>query len=222
MKGRTALVTGASRGIGAAIADVLRREGARVLAPPRTELDLSSEASLENFLAALREPVDILVNNAGVNRLGALDEIGRDDMREVLQVNLGAPLRLIRGLSGGMKERRYGRIVNLSSVWGSVSRLRRVTYSASKAGLDGLTRAVALELAPYGILVNSVAPGYVDTELTRQNNSAAEIAAIARQIPLGRLGSPEEIAEVVAFLCSSRNSYLTGQVIVTDGGYLCQ
>jgi 3-oxoacyl-[acyl-carrier protein] reductase len=193
-----------------------------VLAPPRSELDLSSGTSIEAFLAGLQEPVEILVNNAGVNRLGALEEIGRDDFREVLQVNLEAPLRLIRGLAGGMKERRYGRIVNLSSVWGSVSRVRRVTYSASKAGLNGLTRAVALELAPYGILVNSVAPGYVDTELTRQNNSAEEIAAIARQIPLGRLGSPEEIAELVAFLCSSRNTYLTGQVIVADGGYLCQ
>ncbi|MBI3073275.1 MAG: SDR family oxidoreductase [Deltaproteobacteria bacterium] len=222
MKGRTALVTGGSRGIGAAIAGVFERNGARVIAPTREQLDLASDTSIDDYIESLREPVDILVNNAGINRLGALDEIGHDDFREVLQINLMSALRLIRGIARGMQSRRYGRIVNVSSVWAFVSRLRRITYAASKAGLDGLTRAVALELAPNGILVNSVAPGYVDTELTRKNNAPEEIAVFKSQIPVGRLAAPEEIAEAVAFLCSARNTYMTGQTLIVDGGYVCK
>jgi NAD(P)-dependent dehydrogenase (short-subunit alcohol dehydrogenase family) len=222
VNGRTALVTGGSRGIGAAVVTRFKALGAAVLAPPRAELDLADEASIAAYLASLEAPVDILVNNAGVNWPQRLEELDDACLDDTLSVNLAAPARLARGLAPGMAERGYGRIVNVSSVWALVAREGRAAYSASKAGLVGLTRAIALELAPHGVLVNAVAPGYVATDLTRQNNSPAELETIASYIPLGRLAEPEEVAELIAFLCSARNSYVTGQVLVCDGGYTCR
>lgn len=222
MNDRTALITGASRGIGAAIASRLQADGVKVLSPQRHILDLSSNQSIDAYLSHLTEPIDIVVNNAGINCLGASEEISSEDFEQVIQVNLVAPFRVIQGVMKGMKARGYGRIVNISSIWSLVSRERRVTYSSTKAGINGLTRAQALELAPYNILVNALAPGYVNTDLTKKNNTLVELDAISKQIPLGRLAEPSEIAECVAFLCSSKNSYITGQVIVIDGGYLCK
>jgi len=222
VNGRTALVTGAPRGIGAAIAGCFAALGATVLTPSRAELDLGDGASIAAFVQSLAAPVDILVNNAGVNwpqELGGLEDARLD---ETLLVNLAAPIRLSRGVVPGMMRRGYGRIVNVSSVWAVVSREGRIAYAASKSGLGGFTRTLALETAPYGVLVNAVAPGYVATDLTRQNNSASELTSIAGQIPLGRLAEPGEVAELVAFLCSARNSYLTGQVVVCDGGFTCR
>jgi 3-oxoacyl-[acyl-carrier protein] reductase len=215
------LVTGASRGIGFAIADRLRQEGVRVLAPDRSYLDLSSSASMDAYLSTLNERIDILVNNAGINKLSSGQEVTDADLYETLQVNLAAPLRLIRALSPRMVENNYGRIINISSVWSVVSKQRRVTYSMSKAGLNALTRSLAVELAPHNVLVNAVAPGFVNTELTSQNNSLEEIEAISRLIPMGRLAEPAEIAELVFFLCSERNSYITGQTLLVDGGFSC-
>ena len=218
---RTALVTGASRGIGAAIAASLEAAGLQVLAPTRRELDLLSDASIDAYLAGLHEPVDVLVNNAGINRLGKAATFLDEDLQDTLQTNLVGPLRLIRGLVPGMVARRYGHIVNISSLWSLVSKAGRVAYSASKAALNGVTRTLAVELAPYGILVNAVAPGFVNTELTRQNNTPEDLEAIRRAIPLQRLAEPEEIARAVLFLVSEQNTYITGQVLVVDGGYSC-
>jgi len=222
MSNLTVLVTGASRGIGAAIAEKFAQEGLTVLAPPRDALDLKSSASVKSFLKSLEQPVDILVNNAGINILSDITEIADHDMQDTLQVNLVAPMQLIKGVATQMMARRFGRIVNISSIWSIVSKKRRLAYSASKAGLNGLTRTLAMELAPFNILVNSVAPGYVNTELTRQNNSEQEINAIIDTIPLQRLAEPREIAEVVFFLCSPHNTYITGQFIAVDGGFTCQ
>ena len=222
MNPQTALITGASRGIGAAIAEKLKCEGINVLAPPRSLLDLSSNSSIDRYLSTVIDPVSIVINNAGINRLGESSELADDGFQETLQVNLLAPFRLIRGLSPGMKARRYGRIVNISSIWSLVSKERRVAYSASKSGINGLTRSLAIELAPYNILVNAVAPGYVNTELTQQNNTEAQLQEITKLIPLARLAEPAEIADFVSFLCSSKNSYITGQIFPIDGGYLCR
>jgi len=221
MKGRTALVTGGSRGIGRAIAEAFRAEGAEVIAPPRAELDLASDASIDAWLAARKGPVDILVNDAGINPLGSAEDYSDSDLEAVLQVNLKAPMRLMRGLLPGMRERGYGRVVNISSVWSLVTKPRRFAYSTAKAAVNGMTRAAAVECARHGVLVNAIAPGYVNTELTRKNNSEAEIKAIAEGIPARRLAEPAEIATLAVFLASSRNGYVTGQTIAADGGYTC-
>lgn len=222
MKNRVALVTGASRGIGAAIAMVLAREGARVLTPSHQEMDLSNPKSIERYVGTIEGPIDILINNAGINFLAGLDELDPVTLNETLQINLIAPLQLTQLVAERMKASRYGRIVNLSSIWSIVSKERRVAYTASKSAINGVTRTLALELGPHGILINAIAPGYVNTELTHRNNSAEHVRSISDNIPLQRLAEPREIAEMVAFLCSEKNSYMTGQVLVVDGGYVCR
>lgn len=219
---RTALVTGASRGIGKAIADQLSRDGVRLLVPSRRELDLLSDRSIDLFLQALDEPVDILVNDAGINRIGDFAAYSDCDLEDTVRTNLISPIRLARGLIPGMMQRKHGRIVNISSIWSVISKPGRLPYSVSKGGLNAFTRSLAVEVAPYNVLVNAVAPGYVNTELTLQNNTEQDLQSIRKTIPMQRLAEPEEIACLVAFLCSEHNTYLTGQCLVIDGGYTCQ
>ncbi|MDE2489550.1 MAG: SDR family oxidoreductase [Elusimicrobia bacterium] len=219
---RKALVTGASRGLGAAIAAALRARGTEVLAPSRAELDLLDPASIRAYAdSAAAADVDILVNNAGINTPRLLVDLRDDEWAATLQTNLTAVMSLTRALAPGMRARRWGRIVNISSIFSLVTKERRSLYSATKAGLNGFTRAAAVELAPDGVLVNAVCPGYVDTELTRQNNSPTDIERISASIPLRRLARPEEIAGLVVFLCSEENTYVTGQSLVADGGFTC-
>ncbi len=222
MSQRTALVTGAARGIGAAIAEALRAQDVSVLQAGRADLDLSDAASINAWLGRHGGAVDILVNNAGINVLNDIEAVTPEDWSAMVQVDLTAPLQLIQGIAPGMRRRGWGRIVNVSSIFGVVTRERRGAYSAVKAGLNGLTRTAAVELAPSGVLVNSVCPGYVATDLTRQNNSPADIEKIEATIPLGRLAAPDEIARLVAWLCSEANTYLTGQTILVDGGFTCR
>ena len=221
MKKRTALITGASRGIGLAIADLFKQRGYDALTPMRDELNLLSNDSVNNYLSNLKQPVDILVNNAGINPLAGTSDISDIDMEETLQVNLISPIRLIKGLVPSMVNQNYGRIVNISSIWSKISKPERVIYSATKAGLNGATRAMAVELAQYNVLVNAVAPGFVNTELTRKNNTEDEIKTISDTIPARRLAEPSEIAELVEFLCSEKNTYIMGQTIFIDGGFTC-
>ena len=221
MSQRTALVTGASRGIGKAIAEQLIKDGVKVICPSRQELDLSSNLAIDTYLSDLHEPIDILVNNAGINRLGDIIDFANNDLSDTIQLNLVAPIRFTKGMVPMMIQHKYGRIVNISSIWSFVSKPRRLTYTVSKSGLNGFTRSLAVELAPYNILVNGIAPGYVNTELTQKNNSEVDLEIISNAIPLQRLAEPGEIAQYVSFLCSERNTYMTGQVLVIDGGYSC-
>ena len=220
MEKKTALVTGASGGIGKSIKESLINEQIEVISPSRSELDLSSSESINDFLTNLSKSIDILVNNAGILKVGKHNELSSSDFQEILQVNVIAPFVLMSKLSDSMKENKFGRIVNISSIWSQVSREGRSIYSASKAAVDSLTRSFALELSSYNILVNSIAPGYVNTELIKKNNSQTELDYIKKNIPLGRFAETSEIANLVTFLCSEKNSYITGQVITIDGGYI--
>ena len=224
MRGRRALVTGAARGIGRAVAELLRDQGATVLTPTRDELDLRSDASIDGWCARLAEPVDILVNNAGVNPLGAAEDFKDSDLAETVQVNLLAPMRLARALTPAMARRGWGRVVNVSSIWSGVAKPRRFVYATTKAGVIGLTKSVAADFIKQNIRCNAICPGTVQTPSLDQRIAAqggtpeARKAFVDRQ-PLGRLGSPEEIAAVAVYLASDESSFTTGTTMIADGGY---
>lgn len=217
---KKALVTGGSRGIGKAISERLRSEGYEVYTPGRNELDLSSESSLENFARVHNaDHYDIIVNNAGINDINDIDKITDDEIERMMKINLIAPLKLLRTFTPAMKKNNYGRIVNISSIWGIVSKRGRVVYSATKHGIHGITKTLAVELAQYNILVNTICPGFTLTELTYKNNTPEQIASISQDIPMGRMAQPSEIASAVCYLVSEQNSYITGQLIAVDGGF---
>lgn len=214
------LITGASRGIGFSIKKILDKKNFNCITPTREELDISDEKSIEEFFKKTTIPIEGLINNAGLNILGDIESINQTDINEMLNTNLIAPLKLIQHVVKGMKQKRYGRIVNISSVWGVRSKENRTLYSLTKFGINGVTRSLARELGKYNILINSVAPGYVNTEMTQKNVPYEEQCKIKETIALKRFAEPEEIAKLIAFLISEENSYMTGQTVVIDGGFL--
>jgi NAD(P)-dependent dehydrogenase (short-subunit alcohol dehydrogenase family) len=232
LSGRTALVTGATRGIGRAIATRLLADGARVIATGRAAkgappegcryeaVDFADLEASRAFATKMQaETIDILVNNAGINKVTTFADIAEEDFLRIQQVNVTAPFLVTRAVVPGMRARRWGRVVSIGSIWGIKSRAGRAAYSASKFAIDGLMAALAAEAAADGVLVNTVAPGFIDTELTRGILGPEGIAEVLKRVPAGRLGQPDEIAALVAWLVSPDNRYVNGQIIAIDGGF---
>jgi len=220
---KNVLITGGSRGIGESIRNKFRDEGYSVYSPSRAELDLSQLESINNFIKKNGSiEFDVIINNAGINEIEYLENMMEDKIDLMIQVNLKAPVILLKSFISSMKKNKYGRIVNIGSIWAVVSKKGRGIYSATKNGLHGITNTLALELGEFNILVNTVCPGFTLTELTKKNNTPDEIGIINELVPLKRMALPEEIAELVFFLCSDKNTYITGQKICIDGGYTIQ
>jgi 3-oxoacyl-[acyl-carrier protein] reductase len=233
LAGRAALVTGASKGIGRAIAAELAAAGATVVVGYRSgreeaeelareiggravQADVSDPAEAKRLVQEAGE-VDVLVNNAGITRDGLLARMPDDDWRAVLETNLSAVFYTSRAVVRGMMKRRSGAIVNVSSIVGVHGNPGQTNYSASKAGIIGFTKALARELGNRGVRANVVAPGYVSTQLTDVLPDDLKQAMLA-STPLGRLGEPRDVAAAVRFLCSDDASYVTGEVLLVDGG----
>jgi 3-oxoacyl-[acyl-carrier protein] reductase len=243
--GRIALVTGASRGIGRAIAEGLGRQGAIVVGTATTEpgastiterlrsaglrgrgavLDVAAEPSVEALLAdvAAREGVpEILVNNAGITRDNLLMRMKAEEWDQVLSTNLSSVYRVCKACLRGMMKARYGRIVNIASVVGLMGNAGQTNYAAAKAGMIGFTKSLAREIASRGITVNAIAPGFIDTDMTRALDEK-QVQALRDQIPLARLGTDADIAAAVAFLVSDAGAYITGETLNVNGGLFMQ
>ncbi|HEV8409536.1 MAG TPA: 3-oxoacyl-[acyl-carrier-protein] reductase [Gemmatimonadaceae bacterium] len=237
LSGKSALVTGSTRGIGRAIAETLASCGAKVAVVGRDKsksdavaggiagargyaCDVASPSDVLKLVEEVEKDfgaIDILVNNAGITRDNLMLRIKDDDWDAVLDSNLRSAFLAIRAASRGMMKRRWGRIVNISSVVGLTGNKGQTNYAASKAGLIGLTKSVAKELASRNILCNAIAPGFIETDMTAAMTEEARTGMMA-QIPLARLGTPADIAWSTAYLCSEYASYMTGQVLVVDGG----
>ena len=238
LSGKIALVTGASRGIGKAIAEKLVACGATVIGTATTEngaeaisqylgqngkglaLNVTDEASIESVISTIKAEfgdIDILVNNAGITRDNLLMRMKEDEWQDILDTNLTSVFRLSKALMRTMMKKRYGRIITIGSVVGTMGNAGQANYAAAKAGLIGFSKSLAREVASRGITVNVVAPGFIATDMTAALTDEQKALTLA-QVPVGRLGQPIEIANAVAFLASDEASYITGETLHVNGG----
>lgn len=235
LKGHRALITGGTRGIGYAIATLFVENGCEVSVTARSAettapgecrlrpVDLADPASLQSFVHDIAgDGFDILVNCAGINKISefcSFENTKTSDFDLIQRVNVSAPFRLVQAVLPGMRAKNWGRIVNITSIFGVISKAQRVAYSTSKFALDGMTASLAAEVAAQGVLANCVAPGFVETDMTRSALGEKGMRDMAVQVPIGRLAQPEEIAKLVAWLASEDNTYVSGQTYIIDGGF---
>jgi len=227
-----AVVTGATRGIGYAIAERLLKDGLEVIATGTRknakhpagssyyQVDFFDDNSVNKFIQYLKKQrINILVNNAGINKIGKFSSIDVKDFDLILRVNLRVPFQICQAVIPYMEKEKWGRIVNLTSIFGNITKEYRASYSSSKFGLDGMTAALAAEVSERGILANSVGPGFIDTDMTRDVLDKSDISKLKGRIPMKRLGQVNEIAALVSWLVSDENTYITGQNLMIDGGF---
>ena len=239
LKGKVALVTGASRGIGKAIATQLAQQGATVIGTATSEngaqaistyldefggkgmaLNVTEKENVDSAIKAINEAhggIDILVNNAGITRDNLLMRMKDDEWQDIIDTNLTSIFTLSKAVLRGMMKKRFGRIVNIGSVVGSAGNAGQANYAAAKAGVIGFSKSMAREVASRGITINVVAPGFIDTDMTKALSDDQK-EAIFKDIPANRLGEPDEIAATVAFLVSDGAAYITGETIHVNGG----
>jgi 3-oxoacyl-[acyl-carrier protein] reductase len=237
---QTIIITGATRGIGQQIAkDLDELNGNLILTgtdknqieklnqlnrSPRIKykhLDFLDDDSINKFLNYLEglKKIDVLINNAAINRLNSIQKSSIKDWDDMIGVNLTGAFKIIRSISPIMIKNKYGRILNVSSIFSTISKEKRVIYSATKSGLNGITTGISNDLSKYNILCNSISPGFVKTELTYKNLTKNEITALESQIPIGRFAETSDISKTSIYLVSNLNKYITGQNIIVDGGY---
>ena len=226
-------ITGSSRGIGLSIAKKFKNSRAIVIGSSRNRESISDEIFDDYFIADFQNDEcieecaafikkikpDILINNVGINKISKFTDINSEDFLKIQKVNLYTPFLLTQAAVPHMIKNNWGRILSITSIWGKVGKEHRASYSSSKFGLDGLTLAIALEHAKYGIIANSLAPGFTDTDLTRKTLNDEQISNLSNIIPIKRMAETDEISEFALWLCSEKNTYITGQNISIDGGF---
>ena len=236
------LITGGTGNLGNEIIDLLLKNNAVIYATSTNrnfvqkfnqnnkndnihyyELDFTKQNTIKNFVNKINKikDIDILINNAGINILDSINEIKIKDWKDIHNINLTGPFLIMNTISKMMIKNKKGNILNIASIFGSVGKEKRSSYSSSKWGLIGLSKSASLDLAKYNIIVNSLSPGVIDSKLTRKILGVNGIKKIKKLIPLGRLSTTKEISHIILFLISNKNTYLTGQNVIVDGGYTC-
>lgn len=218
---QTVLITGGTRGIGLQIQKDFKKFKANVISLNSAKYDLSKEAELSLLLNYIKkiDKIDILINNAGTNYTQLNKNFTFEKYNELMNVNLKAPFAISKEVSKKMIKNKFGRIINIASIASKRVRIGKSSYSASKFGLVGFTQTLAIELAKYNILVNSVSPGFIDTDMTKTMLSKTQRNQLRQQVPLKKLGTPHDISNIVIFLCSKYNQFITGHNLIVDGGF---